>query len=765
MPIVTVFTAANGVFSVADLAVAAAPLMAQASAAIDGVKHGGGSPPVLPAVGSITDLGVIRLEPIPVLYPGPRTLTGSSTQTMAAADFDGDGVEDLAVVHSAVTSGLAILGGRSDGRFTLRQRVAVSGSALAAGDLTLDGAPDLVAGLAGGRAIVMRNDGAGSFEISDDRLLGAGAGAGLPRIGDFDSDGSADVLFASGLNRNLALALGNGDGTLRSATLVPLTGAPEDTAIGDFDLDGRLDVAVATSNTAAPHAVIVLRGNGAGGFAGSSTIPFSLPPVQVEAGDFDADGRLDLAIGAGRDEAAKAFLELGYGDGTFALASTSGVALLGWPVSMVVDDLDADGSLDLAVGRSRPGCNDVLLLRGDGAGSFLPNDNRVITDRCSDTPRVALVDQTGDGLPEILALDSSGVTTYLGLGALTFERRVDVITTKAVDRVETADLDSDGRLDLVSSYTTGTSFGVQLGNGDGTFRTVSDVASPIFVDQLAVGDVDRDGDADVAIASFDDLGVLLGRGDGTFTAPVLLPIDRLLSSLTIADVSGDGAGDVIATNETTDQLVVFESRGDGTLETAASFAVGDVPRDAVVADLDRDGIVDIAVANTASDDVSILRGGGGGVFAQQQRYPADDQPTSIAAADLDLDGDVDLVVAGGTSSGSPPTANVTVLLGDGSGAFSAQPRISPATFPTHLVSADVDLDGVPDVVVLHQSANDLSIYLGAGDGTFLAAERARTGHAPRWLEVADFDGDGRLDLATANLGTNGRPGTSILRHR
>ncbi len=398
IPIATTFSDSSGAFSVLDLTVGAAPLAAQASAAIDGAKHRGGSAPVLPAVGSTTDLGVIRLEPIEVLYPGPRVLTGSGTQAMAAGDFDGDGVGDLAVLHAGSTSGLAILGGRRDGRFVLRQRLAVGGGALAAGDLTLDGAPDLVAGLAGGRALVLRNDGDGGFEATEDHALGAGAGAGQPRIGDFDSDGQPDVLFASVPNRNLALAFGNGDGTLRGAALFPLPGAPEDTTVGDFDLDGRLDVAVATSNASAPHAVIVLRGDGAGGFGGTISLPFSLAPVQIEAGHFDDDGRLDLAIGAGRDEAAKAFVELGRGDGTFALASTVGVALLGWPVSMAIDDLDADGALDLAVGRNRPGCSDLLLVRGDGAGSFFPSQNRVITDHCTEPPRIALLDQTGDAL-------------------------------------------------------------------------------------------------------------------------------------------------------------------------------------------------------------------------------------------------------------------------------------------------------------------------------------------------------------------------------
>jgi hypothetical protein len=718
---------------------------------------------VLPVVGGETSAGVIRIEPIDVLYPGPRLFTGSSASGMALADFDRDGIGDLAVAHAVSNSGLTILAGQRDGRFTLRQRLAMSGE-VAAGDLTLDGAPDLLAAVrdADGvthRFVVLLNTGDGTFEIGPSRTIGA-----VPaqvRIGDVDGDGMLDVLFASRASAAVFVLLGNGDGTLRPETGFPLDGSPEDVATGDWNLDGRLDVAIAVTKPAAPHAVVVLLGDAAGGLVAAGALPFSLALLALTVGDFDGDGWSDLGVGAGRfSDNQRAYIALGHGDGSFALASTSGSAILGSPRSMASDDLDGDGALDLAIARDRSPCDDILLLRGDGAGGLLINEPRSIIDTC-DPPRFVTSDLTGDGLPELVALDDSGVTTYLGAGGLTFERRRDLETTSKPDELAASDFDRDGRLDLVYNFDASKSLGIQLGNGDGTFRATGHLAG-IFIHQLASGDVNRDGVPDLVVSSLDEVGTLLGRGDGTFAEPVLLPIQRGSSSLIATDLTGDGATDVVTTNAATDELLFYESRGDGTLEFPSSSPVGDTPRGVVFADLDRDGILDAAVVNSSSDDVSILLGTGGGRFGPQARFPVRNEPDSIAAADLDLDGAVDLVIVGRTST-PPLVGTATVVMGDGEGGFGAPIAIESASSVTRVAAAEVDLDGVPDLVLLHPT-DDLSILLGVGDGTFLPAERTRTGDGPSRIVVADVDGDGQADLVTTNVGTI-RPGLSVLLHR
>jgi hypothetical protein len=104
-------------------------------------------------------------------------------------------------------------------------------------------------------------------------------------------------------------------------------------------------------------------------------------------------------------------------------------------------------------------------------------------------------------------------------------------------------------------------------------------------------------------------------------------------------------------------------------------------------------------------------------------------------------------------------------VGDGEGGFVPQPRFSPASLARQVVVADADADGLPDLALLHSSTNDISIHLGEGDGTFQAQERARAGQGPLQLIVADLDSDGQPDLVTANAGSNGRPGLSVLLHR
>ena len=266
---------------------------------------------------------------------------------------------------------------------------------VAAGDLTLDGATDLVVGLAGGRAIVLRNDGDGDFEATEDHALGAGAGAGQPRIGDFDSDGHPDVLFAQRSEPQ--------PGARRSATATARCAAPAlFRASGRARRHSRSATSTSTvgstspsrtSNASAPHAVIVLRGDGAGGFGATTTLSFSLPPVQIEARPTSTTTAGSISRSAPvATQRLSAFVAPGSGDGTFALAvDACGQRFSGWPISMAIDDLDARRR---ARSRRRPRSPAVRRLPAAARRRRrlvpFPTRTGVISDSCSAPPRLAL---------------------------------------------------------------------------------------------------------------------------------------------------------------------------------------------------------------------------------------------------------------------------------------------------------------------------------------------------------------------------------------
>jgi hypothetical protein len=162
--------------------------------------------------------------------------------------------------------------------------------------------------------------------------------------------------------------------------------------------------------------------------------------------------------------------------------------------------------------------------------------------------------------------------------------------------------------------------------------------------------------------------------------------------------------------------------------------------------LNGDGKLDIATADHHTGEVSVLAGDGRGAFAAPANYPAGLTPTALAAADFDGDGRIDLLAAN-YGSGS-----VTRLLGDGKGGFGGVLKFATGARPYGLAAGDLDADGVADIVVADSGSADLQIFAGDGRGGLRAPLKVAAGTRPRGVAVADFDGDGRPDIAVADSG-------------
>jgi hypothetical protein len=321
--------------------------------------------------------------------------------------------------------------------------------------------------------------------------------------------------------------------------------------------------------------------------------------------------------------------------------------------------------------------------------------------------------------------------------------------------VAVADVNGDGKPDLLVANDMSCTVGVLLGNGDGTFQvaTTFDIGGGCPL-EIAAGDLNGDGKPDIVLTtvSTSTILVMLGNGDGTFQAPVAYGLGSRAFNpyqVVIADVNGDGKPDLVVAEEAEGYgslVCVLLGNGDGTFQAAATYGTGgDFAHSVAVADVNGDGKPDLVVTNSNSSSVGVLLGIGDGTFLPAVTYPTGGGAFWVAIADVNGDGKPDVLVANWTSN------SVGVLLGNGDGTFQAPVTYSSGgAEPWGIAVADVNGDGKLDILVANAGSGSVGVLLGNGDGTFQAPVTYGSGQYSTSIVATDVNGDGKPDLVLAD---------------
>jgi len=482
----------------------------------------------------------------------------------------------------------------------------------------------------------------------------------------------------------------------------------------------------------------------AGGAADTDTTFFGINAIggTIPATNrFELDEYFDLvdAINAGtdlddgifNDGDGDSFVDVGSEyDITLALKNLFALAP-GESVTYVTNTLWGSGSPE-DVGDLTSSLNAVI---GDGVG-----DGLIIND--DDVPTVSINNvvfdpEAGLGLPTVFDNSILGPATTIN-------------TENGPDIVRIADFNGDTIPDIAVVSSLNDTLDVHLGNGDGTFAAATSFAVGSNPRGIAIADLNDDTFLDIVVTNdiSDDVSVLLGDGAGDFAAAVNYTVGDRPDFVTLVDVDGDTFLDIVTANKGSNDITVLPGIGDGTFGTAITHAVGTTPTHIVSGDFDADGDTDLAVSNSGSDDVSILlrdTASGNNQFDPAVSVAVGVNPQAIAIGDIDGLNGLDLIVANGSDN------NVSVLMNDSKGVFTAGTPVATAASPFDVQLVDMNRDTALDLIVASNTTGILSVSLNDGFGNFAAPFNFGVGSGTRSFAVADLNGDGHKDIVASNF--------------
>lgn len=598
-------------------------------------------------------------------------------QTLETDDFNGDGFPDLILMTGCCgNEQVHVLFGQGDGTFVLNQQFGVPGS-VHLGRITIDDRPDLIVTAGNGLAVYKcRFDGvflpmtAGVLPAGIDFTTGPGI------VGDLDGDNISDVAGPTPGGQGLTIALGSANGTFTPVQNLPGVIAWGRGTIGDLNGDDAPDLIVETRPDYYLYMGAAYAGLGNGQVAAT---PFWSSPIdgqtlQFAIGDLNLDGIQDLVT------AGPGSVEIRRGDGQGGLVSDGRFVAGDEARQVLIGDFDGAGQLDLAFVAGFSDAVGLILAREDG--SYTPR-------------RAPTLDHVSGGAA-----------------------------------LAVADVNNDGRLDLIQAH------------------------------------VEPDACLEES-CPWSETSVALGLEGGGYGPKTSYPTGMYPESLLVQDLTSDGRPDIVSVNiQDVDgaggwspgNVSILVGNGDGTFQPERRYDVGIWPRQAAAGDFNVDGILDLAVVSDYGGTVTTLRGVGDGSFVVTQTFASGLHTRRVRAADFDGDFKPDLVIVNHGYLYTGVRGDVSFLRGRGDMTFDPRLVLARPILPASLETGDLDQDGDPDLLVADEGDSDYTgsdiggalILRNLGNGGFAELPILRSGLTPIDSTIADVNGDGTSDLMIFN---------------